>query len=72
MYRYGNLKTQISACLLAVVKARYLCRDDAVARKMYHKLKNVPILTEYALTADIRTREKVIDSGLMYIYKKQY
>jgi hypothetical protein len=54
------------------VKARYLCRDDAVARKMCHKLKNVPILVEYGLTANIRTRERIIDSGPMYICKKQY
>jgi len=39
---------------------------------MYHKLKNVPILIEYAPTANIRTREKVIDLGPMYIYEKQY
>jgi len=54
------------------VKVRYLYRDDAVARKMHHKLKNVATLIEYALTANIRTRENVIDSGPMYIYKKQY
>jgi len=54
------------------VKARYLCRDDSVARKMYHKLKNVSILIENAITADIRTREQVIDSGPMCIYKTQY
>lgn len=54
------------------MKARYLYRDDAVARKMYHKLKNVPILIEYALTANIRTGEQVINSCPMYTYKKQY